>query len=129
MKIPGALEGGAGVGGDWYGALEVLLEGGRRAVEGGLGANLLPVCFWEVWSVEVVSLNFFLLLTGLTFSSQSIAAGTSSLPRAISGPCLPPPAMGGSRSVITRAGWLFMGFVICSNFRCNFFKVSILKPV
>ena len=79
--------------------------------------------------MEAVSLNFFLSFTGLTFSRQSIAAGTSSLPRAISGLCLPPPAMGGSRSVITRAGWLFMGFVICSNFRCNFFKVSILKPV
>ena len=81
------------------------------------------------WSVEMVSLNFFLSFTGLTFPSQSIAAGTSSLPRAISGPCLPPPGMGGSRSVITRAGWLFMGFVICSNFRCNFFNVSILRPV
>ena len=119
---------GAGVGGDWCGALEVLLEGGGRAVEGGLGANLSPICFWEVWLVEVMSLNFFLFLTGLTFSSQSIAAGTSSLPQVISGPCLPPPAMGGSRSVITRAGWPFLGFVIRSNFRCNFFNISILRP-
>ena len=79
------------------------------------------------WTVEVVSLNFFLSFTVLTFSSQSIAGGTSSLPRAISGPCLPLPAMGGSRSVITRAGWLFMGFVICSNFRCNFSNIFILK--